>query len=78
LVLDFWNGFAALENLDAEVDINRAWESIRGNIKISGKARFLWNEEAQAVVERKMLIIIRLKETSQKTMSTGSKQNKLG
>jgi hypothetical protein len=26
-----------LENLDAEVDINKAWETIRGNIKISGK-----------------------------------------
>jgi hypothetical protein len=31
------NRFAALENLDAEVDINRAWESIRENIKISAK-----------------------------------------
>jgi hypothetical protein len=27
----------ALENLDAEVDINRAWETIRENIKISAK-----------------------------------------
>jgi hypothetical protein len=26
-----------LENLDAEVDINSAWEIIRENIKISGK-----------------------------------------
>jgi hypothetical protein len=31
------NSFAALENLDAEVDINRAWETIRENIKISAK-----------------------------------------
>jgi hypothetical protein len=30
--------FAALENLDVEVDINRAWETIRENIKISAKA----------------------------------------
>jgi hypothetical protein len=29
--------FAALENLHAEVDINRAWDAIRQNIKISGK-----------------------------------------
>jgi hypothetical protein len=29
------NRFAALENLDAEVNINRAWETIRENIKIS-------------------------------------------
>jgi hypothetical protein len=26
-----------LENLDAEVDINRIWETIRENIKISAK-----------------------------------------
>jgi hypothetical protein len=26
--------FAALENIDAEVDINRAWEIIRENINI--------------------------------------------
>jgi hypothetical protein len=31
------NRFAALENLDTEVDINRAWKTIRGNIKISAK-----------------------------------------
>jgi hypothetical protein len=31
------NRFAALVNLDAEVDINRSWETIRENIKISAK-----------------------------------------
>jgi hypothetical protein len=31
------NRFAALEDLDAEVDINSAWETIRENIKISAK-----------------------------------------
>jgi hypothetical protein len=29
------NNFAALENLDDNEDINRAWETIRENIKIS-------------------------------------------
>jgi hypothetical protein len=29
--------FAALESLDAEVNINRAWKNIRGSIKISAK-----------------------------------------
>jgi hypothetical protein len=29
------NRLSALENLDTEVDINRAWETIRENIKIS-------------------------------------------
>jgi hypothetical protein len=32
------NRFAALENVDTEVDINRAWETIREHIKISAKA----------------------------------------
>jgi hypothetical protein len=31
------NMFAALENLDCEVDINRAWETVRENIEISAK-----------------------------------------
>jgi hypothetical protein len=31
------NTFAALENLDDNGDINRAWETIRENIRISAK-----------------------------------------
>jgi hypothetical protein len=31
------NRYAALEDLDAEVEINSAWETIRENIKISAK-----------------------------------------
>jgi hypothetical protein len=31
------NKFVALENLDAEMDINGAWETIRENIKISAR-----------------------------------------
>jgi CRISPR/Cas system CMR-associated protein Cmr3 (group 5 of RAMP superfamily) len=31
------NRFVALEDLDAEVEINRAWETIRDKIKISDK-----------------------------------------
>jgi hypothetical protein len=31
------NMFAALEDLDAEVEINNVWEMIRENIKISVK-----------------------------------------
>jgi hypothetical protein len=30
--VDVSNRFAALEDLDAEVEINSAWETIRGNI----------------------------------------------
>jgi hypothetical protein len=29
--------FAALENLDTEVDVNKAWDTIRENIKRSAK-----------------------------------------
>jgi hypothetical protein len=35
--VEILNRFAALENLDVEVDINRAWETVRENIKISAK-----------------------------------------
>jgi hypothetical protein len=31
------NRFAALENLNTEGDVNKAWETIRENIKISAK-----------------------------------------
>jgi hypothetical protein len=31
------NRFAAFEDLDAEMEINSAWETIRGNIKIAAK-----------------------------------------
>ncbi|PNF35371.1 hypothetical protein B7P43_G02578 [Cryptotermes secundus] len=35
--------FTALENLDTEVDVNKAWETIRENIKISAKERLMLN-----------------------------------
>jgi hypothetical protein len=35
--VEIWNRFAALENLDAEVDINRYVETNRENIKILAK-----------------------------------------
>jgi 50S ribosomal subunit-associated GTPase HflX len=35
--IEVWNKFAALEDLDAEVEINCAWETIRENIKISAE-----------------------------------------
>jgi hypothetical protein len=36
-VLKISNRFAALENLDTEVDVNKAWGTLRENIKISAK-----------------------------------------
>jgi hypothetical protein len=38
------NRFAALENLDTEGDVNRAWEAIRENIKISAKESLGYHE----------------------------------
>jgi hypothetical protein len=35
--VDILNRFAASENLDTEVNINRAWEIVRENIKILAK-----------------------------------------
>jgi hypothetical protein len=35
------NRFTALENLDTEVDMNRAWAIIRQNIKISAKEHWV-------------------------------------
>jgi hypothetical protein len=60
------NRFAALEDLDSEVEINSAWEMIRVNIKISAKESlgFYESREHKDVVRGKMLTIIRSKETS--------------
>jgi hypothetical protein len=38
------NSFAALEDLDAEVEINGAWEMIRENINISAKENLDYSE----------------------------------
>jgi hypothetical protein len=38
------NRFAALENLDTEVDINRAWEAVRDNIRISAKESLSYHD----------------------------------
>jgi hypothetical protein len=38
------NRFAALENSEAEMDINRAWETIRKNINISDKESISYYE----------------------------------
>jgi hypothetical protein len=35
--VDISNRFAALENLDAEADNNRVWETVGENVKISPK-----------------------------------------
>jgi predicted 3-demethylubiquinone-9 3-methyltransferase (glyoxalase superfamily) len=35
--IEISNGFSALENLNDSEDINRAWENIKENIKVSAK-----------------------------------------
>jgi hypothetical protein len=45
--IEITNRFAALENLNVDEDINRAWESIKENIKTSAKeSRSARNESA--------------------------------
>jgi hypothetical protein len=52
------NRFAALEDLDTEVDINIAWEMIREDKQISAKKCLSHFElKKQAVVRRRMLKI---------------------
>jgi hypothetical protein len=46
-VLRSQNGFAALENLDTEIEINIVWEIIRKNIKISAKGSLGYYEPKQ-------------------------------
>jgi hypothetical protein len=60
------NRFLALENLVAEVDVNRAWAIIRENIKISAKHRLGCYEmkKRKLIFPRRMFEIIRQKETS--------------
>jgi len=41
------NRFATLENLNDKEDINRAWENIKDNIKISAKGSLGLNEWKQ-------------------------------
>jgi hypothetical protein len=61
-----------LEDLDAEVEINSAWEMIREDIKISAKESLSYYELKKykldllcgPMVLRRMLKIIRSKETS--------------
>jgi hypothetical protein len=58
------NRFTGSQNLVAQMDINRAWETIRENIKIS------------AMIRRRMLKIIASNETRQIAVVTGSERNK--
>jgi hypothetical protein len=45
--IGFSNRFAALEDLDAEVEINTIWETIGENIKVSARdPRLLCTQEA--------------------------------
>jgi hypothetical protein len=68
-----------LENLDTEVGINRAWETIRENIKISareGVAYELKNHKPW-FDERCSKLLVKRKH-SQIAMVTGFKRNKWG
>jgi predicted transcriptional regulator len=52
--------FSALEDLDSEVEVNSAWETIREDIKISAKESLRYYEQKkQAMVRRRMFKILR-------------------
>jgi DNA primase len=71
------NRFAALEDLDAEVEINSAWETTWENIKISAKGSlgyYYWR--AWPMVWQLMLKTVRSKETRYTAVVTGSMWNK--
>jgi hypothetical protein len=63
-----------LEDLDAEVEINSAWEMIRASIKISVKESLgYFDLKKQVMIQRGMLKISRSKERSKIDVVTGSK-----
>ena len=45
--IEITNRFAALENLNVDEDVNRAWENIKENIKTSAKERLGLHELKQ-------------------------------
>jgi hypothetical protein len=72
--------FAGLENLDAEVDINRAWKTTKENIKISAKESLGYYELKQHKPwfgERCSKLLDRRKQ-AKTAVVTGSKRNKWG
>jgi hypothetical protein len=74
------NRFAALENIDAEVDINRAWETATEIIKISAKKRLGYyelNKHKPWLDQRYSTLLLRRK-TRKIPVVTGSKRNKWG
>jgi hypothetical protein len=66
--------------LDTEGDVNKAWETIRENIKISAKECLGYYEpkNKKTMVRRRMLRIIRQKETRQIAVVTRFKRSKWG
>ena len=45
--IKIYNWFAALENLNNSEDMNRAWENVKENIKISAKESLRMHERRQ-------------------------------
>jgi hypothetical protein len=62
------NRFTALENLDTEGDVNKVWETIRENIKISAKESLghyepkkkkpWFNEECSELLDQRKQIVL--------------------
>jgi hypothetical protein len=68
------NRFAALENLDTEVDNNKTWENIRENIKFQQKRVHYYElKQDKPCFDEEMLKIVRSKERRQIAVVTRSK-----
>jgi hypothetical protein len=79
-LIEISNRFAALENLDAEVNINRAWETIRENIKISAKESMVYYElrTHTLLFDEGCSELLDQRKKSQTAVVAGSKRNKWG
>ena len=69
------NSFAALENLNDSVDINRAWENFKENIKTSAKESLGLHELKRHKLwfDEECLGFFRSKEAGLNALGTGSK-----
>jgi hypothetical protein len=68
-----------LENLDAEVNVNKAWETIRDYIKISAEENVgCYELKKNKAMLRGRMLKIKLKKICEIPVVTGSEQNTWG
>jgi hypothetical protein len=75
------NRFPALTNLDAEVNTDRAWETIRVNIKISAKDNLGYENEVEvpsSVINHGFLLLFNFSSPLHVSASSGDPQKERG